>query len=225
MRDRTRRRNYSAEAEQFRRDHQRHRAWGLQQRQDRKLSLAYGSTAAAWAEFQRRADEATSPSTPARPTRPIPTGPVPSEATQPEQNQSEHAVHEPVGAEQVTAEQVTAEQVRDAAGGSDPGNPSRSGHAGSRAGCRRIRSGQSGRRHPGQRGKHRGPAPGRMRRSAPHTPRKGTKPPEHHARRQPETAERRDGTDAYPRQVKRLSTHRCRTASLRTKGFRENAPP
>jgi hypothetical protein len=265
MRDRTRRRNYSAEAEQFRRDHQRHRAWGLQQRQDRKLSLAYGSTAAAWAEFQRRAGEATSPSTPARPTRPIPTGPVPSEATQPEQNQPEHAVHEPVGAESVTAESVTAEPVtaesvgvepvtaesvtaesvtaesvtaepvgvepvgvepvRDAAGGSDPGNPSRSVHAGSRAGCRRIRSGQSGRRHPGQRGKHRGPAPGRMLRSAPHTPRKGTKPPEHHARRQPETAERRDGTDAYPRQVKRLSTHRCRTASLRTKGFRENAPP
>src|ERR1700733_14628947 len=32
MRDRTRSRNYSPEAEQFRRDHARHRAWGLAQR-------------------------------------------------------------------------------------------------------------------------------------------------------------------------------------------------
>jgi hypothetical protein len=95
-------------------------------------------------------------------------------------------------------------------------------HAGSRAGCRRIRSGQSGRRHPGQRGKHRGPAPGRMRRSAPGAPRKGTKPPEHHARRQPDAA---DGKDACPRQGKRLSTHHCRAVALRSKGFREHVPP
>ena len=32
MRDTTRRRNYSAEAEQFRREHERHREWGLAQR-------------------------------------------------------------------------------------------------------------------------------------------------------------------------------------------------
>ena len=38
MRDRTRRRNYSPAAEEFRREHERHRAWGLQQRHAAKLS-------------------------------------------------------------------------------------------------------------------------------------------------------------------------------------------
>ena len=37
MRDHTRSRNYSADRDQFRRDHERHRAWGLQQRHARKL--------------------------------------------------------------------------------------------------------------------------------------------------------------------------------------------
>ena len=38
MRDRTRRRNYSVAAEEFRREHERHRAWGLQRRHAEKLS-------------------------------------------------------------------------------------------------------------------------------------------------------------------------------------------
>lgn len=38
MRDRTRRRNYSAGGEEFRREHARRRAWGLQQRHARKLN-------------------------------------------------------------------------------------------------------------------------------------------------------------------------------------------
>lgn len=38
MRDRTRRRNYSAEAEAFRRRHERDRAWGLQRRHAEKLA-------------------------------------------------------------------------------------------------------------------------------------------------------------------------------------------
>ncbi|TDO41025.1 hypothetical protein C8E87_4751 [Paractinoplanes brasiliensis] len=38
MRDRTRRRNYSAAGEEFRREHQRRREWGLRQRHARKLS-------------------------------------------------------------------------------------------------------------------------------------------------------------------------------------------
>jgi hypothetical protein len=42
MRDTTRRRNYSAEAEEFRREHQRHRVWGMTQRHARKLRSIYG---------------------------------------------------------------------------------------------------------------------------------------------------------------------------------------
>ena len=101
MRDRTRRRNYSAEAEEFRRDHQRHREWGLQQRQARKLSRLYGSTAAAWAEFQRRADELRSPSTPARPTEPTPT----------ESLAPDGLASQATAPEQVTAGQVTAGEI------------------------------------------------------------------------------------------------------------------
>src|SRR5690349_23852732 len=37
MRDRTARRNYSAAAEEFRREHERHRQWGLAQRHGEKL--------------------------------------------------------------------------------------------------------------------------------------------------------------------------------------------
>jgi hypothetical protein len=42
MRDTTKRRNYSAEAEEFRREHQRHRVWGMTQRHARKLRSIYG---------------------------------------------------------------------------------------------------------------------------------------------------------------------------------------
>jgi hypothetical protein len=38
MRDRTKSRSYSAEGDEFRREHERHRAWGLQQRHAAKLS-------------------------------------------------------------------------------------------------------------------------------------------------------------------------------------------
>jgi len=80
MRDRTRRRNYSAEAEEFRREHARHREWGLTQRHARKLSRLYGSTANAAAAFQHRVDELTSASCSARaitPTSSEPVGPEP----------------------------------------------------------------------------------------------------------------------------------------------------
>jgi hypothetical protein len=60
MRVRSRRRNYSAEAEEFRREHERHRSWGLRQRHGRKMCRLYGSTAAAWAVWQARADEVLS---------------------------------------------------------------------------------------------------------------------------------------------------------------------
>ncbi|MCW2135710.1 hypothetical protein BXY51_000232 [Actinoplanes cyaneus] len=48
MRDRTLARNYSAEREEFRREHERHRAWGLRQRHARKLVRAGWGAAAAW---------------------------------------------------------------------------------------------------------------------------------------------------------------------------------
>jgi hypothetical protein len=106
MRDRTRRRNYSAEAEEFRREHARHREWGLTQRHARKLSRLYGSTANAAAAFQRRADELTAPSCSARavaPTSPEPIGPKPpaSAPTPPE----------PIGPTANTSEQAKAEQA------------------------------------------------------------------------------------------------------------------
>src|ERR1700754_2536866 len=44
MRDRTKRRNYSAEADEFRREHERHRAWGLTQRHSQKLRRSSSGT-------------------------------------------------------------------------------------------------------------------------------------------------------------------------------------
>jgi hypothetical protein len=60
MRDHTKRRNYSEEAEQFRREHAIRRDWGLEQRHARKLRRLYGSTAAAWAAFHDRVEEVLS---------------------------------------------------------------------------------------------------------------------------------------------------------------------
>jgi hypothetical protein len=44
MRDRTRSRNHCPERDQFRREHERHRAWGLTQRHARKLRRRHGGT-------------------------------------------------------------------------------------------------------------------------------------------------------------------------------------
>jgi hypothetical protein len=49
MRDRTAARNYSAERDAFRREHERHRAWGLRQRHARKLVRSGWGASAAWA--------------------------------------------------------------------------------------------------------------------------------------------------------------------------------
>jgi hypothetical protein len=57
MRDRTRARNYSAEAEKFRRDHERHRAWGLRQRHARKLARAGWGASTAWAAVTAGEDQ------------------------------------------------------------------------------------------------------------------------------------------------------------------------
>jgi len=136
MRDRTRRRNYSAEAEELRRERARHREWGLTQRHARKLSRLYGSTANAAAAFQRRADELTSPSCPScsaravTPTSSEPVGAEPpasasasalpepigrnaitSEWAEPERAEPEQVVPEQAEPEQVVPEQVVPEQV------------------------------------------------------------------------------------------------------------------
>jgi hypothetical protein len=58
MRDRTKRRNYSEEAEEFRRDHARRRRYGLAQRHAQKLTRLYGSPARAEAEIRREFEEA-----------------------------------------------------------------------------------------------------------------------------------------------------------------------
>jgi hypothetical protein len=57
MRDRTKRRNYSPEAEQFRLEHAVGRSWGLRQRHAGKMRRLHGSAAAAWTTYQDRIDE------------------------------------------------------------------------------------------------------------------------------------------------------------------------
>jgi hypothetical protein len=65
MRDITKRRNYSAEAERFRREQAGRRAWGLTQRHARKMSRLHGSVAAAWESYRNRADELLGSAVPA----------------------------------------------------------------------------------------------------------------------------------------------------------------
>jgi hypothetical protein len=84
MRDRTRARNYSAEGEEFRRDHERHREWGLTQRygekrrrlrfaasaqqaSDRSSTIVEACAAPAAPEVEVRADLKPPVAAPARP--------------------------------------------------------------------------------------------------------------------------------------------------------------
>jgi hypothetical protein len=77
MRDRTRSRNYSAERDEFRREHERHRAWGLQQRHARKLRRLRES---AVNQHDSKPSDGLQ-SSPAHPTS-RPTPPEPSQAAQ-----------------------------------------------------------------------------------------------------------------------------------------------
>lgn len=65
MRDRTRSRNYSAEREEFRRDHERRRAWGLVRRHEQKLRRAHGE--ACTCRVARPLTEDAPPGTPSKP--------------------------------------------------------------------------------------------------------------------------------------------------------------
>jgi hypothetical protein len=113
MRDTTNRRNYSAAAEEFRREHQRHRVWGMEQRHARKLRSIYGhipsgeELTAAWHD---RSAQVSVPGTPEQaPSRPA----VPSESTpsMPEQTVPEQVDPEQVDPEQVVPERAVPEQV------------------------------------------------------------------------------------------------------------------
>jgi hypothetical protein len=206
MRDRTRRRNYSAEAEEFREAHQRHRAWGLTQRHARKLSRVYGSTANASAALRLRADELASPSAPTRTAEPAASEPTASEPVAPEQVTPEQVVAKATGSEPVGSRPLVPDRGHDATKGCDPGRPSRPGTTGPCPGPRRIRPRPPGRQHPGRPGKHRGRATKGMRRPA-RSPRPKTDP-------EPEkNADHR----------RRTRTHR--TPASRPKGRREQVPP
>ena len=65
MRDRTAARNYSPERHAFRREHERHRAWGLQQRHAAKLRHAQRDRATPPTTPTTRTDQ-TRPAAPAR---------------------------------------------------------------------------------------------------------------------------------------------------------------
>jgi hypothetical protein len=114
MRDRTRRRNYSEEAEEFRREHAIRRQYGLAQRHAQKLTRLYGSPAKAAAAIRREVEEltaraATPPSCdPAGPARPA-SAPTPVKA---EPVKAEPVKAEPVKAEPVKTEPVKAEPVK-----------------------------------------------------------------------------------------------------------------
>ena len=211
MRDRTRRRNYSAEAEKFRREHEKHREWGLAQRHARKLTRLYGSTADAAGAFQRRADELTCPCTPARTLTP-----TSSESAEPEPPASAPALPEQVGPEQVGPEQAEQECVTDAASPSG----GRSGNTG-RCPDHRVRSGRHGRRHPRRQGRYFGPAT------------KGTHRPEsaRHARTRtdPESPENQPRRTVGPTGAKNAyrprRTRTGRTTSPPPKYSREHIPP
>jgi hypothetical protein len=89
MRDRTKKRNYSAEADEFRREHKRHREWGLQQRHAAKLSrLRRSRSAPPTPPISDRVQ--APPTTPASPP-PVPDVPPVIPAPQPSQPQPQHA--------------------------------------------------------------------------------------------------------------------------------------
>jgi len=234
MRDRTRRRNYSAEAEEFRREHARHREWGLTQRHARKLSRLHGSTANAAVAFQHRVDELTSASCSARAITPISSEPV-----GPEPPASAPAVAEPVGPRTITSEQaepvqakpeqakpegVESEGVADAARVSGPSGP---GNA-SRCPDRRFCSSRPGRHGPGRPGRPPGSAwkgphrPGRPDSTRHIRPRTDPESPQNQARRHAGTT---GVNNARQRRRTPLSPRPNRTTSPIPKDCRDHTPP
>src|SRR3954453_19325281 len=102
MYDATRRRNYSPAGERFRKEHQRHRDWGLEQRHRKKLCDLYGSVEAAEAYFADRARAALAPASPdtlvAEPDPPAPSGPPVEQVECPASSESPAEQAEPPAA-------------------------------------------------------------------------------------------------------------------------------
>ncbi|SFE72710.1 hypothetical protein SAMN05421541_103252 [Actinoplanes philippinensis] len=82
MRDRTRSRNYSAARDEFRREHERHREWGLRQRHGEKLRRLRQSRAAPEAAETQKGPSPSPLSPPSRASLPAPLSP-PSRASLP----------------------------------------------------------------------------------------------------------------------------------------------
>ncbi|SNR95544.1 hypothetical protein SAMN06264365_107377 [Actinoplanes regularis] len=101
MRDRTKRRNYSAEADEFRREHEKRRAWGLTQRHARKLHRVYGHIPAD-EEIKARWNERIAAASTCR--RPEPDPPPNSEAAIAKPPHPEAAIAKPPHPETATAQ-------------------------------------------------------------------------------------------------------------------------
>jgi hypothetical protein len=114
MRDRTARKNYSPEAEEFRRQHARHREWGLAQRHGEKLRRLRNSRRDAQAASMAECHQEDQTLAPSPPSLAYPPTPAPRErAMRPEPAPRERAVRpEPAPCEQVIdPEPITGEQV------------------------------------------------------------------------------------------------------------------
>ena len=180
----------------------------------------YGSTANAVAVFQRRADELTCPSSPARAGVPASCGSAGLESPGSTPTPPEPVGPKAIGSEPVEAvEAVEADCVENAASVSDPSG-SLSGNAG-RCPGRRFCSGRQGRASStmsgktfrvGMRGTQRPRSARRIR-----------------ARKGPESAENQAGVtgvkDACQRRRISLSARPGRTISPTPKGCREHIPP
>ena len=78
MRDRTRARNYSASRDEFRRDHERRRAWGLQRRHAERLRHVREQQAGCWPDDLQIAPASVEADRPGLPDpSPVSAGPPP----------------------------------------------------------------------------------------------------------------------------------------------------
>jgi hypothetical protein len=114
MRDNTKRRNYSATAERFRREQAGRRKWGLAQRHARKMRSLHGSVAAAWTSYRDAADGLVSAVSAAPAREAETTKPATLSQIQPEQNNLQPAgsvliAYEPIQREPIQTEPTQTE--------------------------------------------------------------------------------------------------------------------
>src|SRR4051794_38941187 len=94
MRDRTKSRNYSPAGEEFRREHERHRAWGLTQRHTLKLRRLHGGTLGSFAPDCAEEDRTDETPDPPSSRKAIPDPPSSREAI-PDPPSSREAIPDP----------------------------------------------------------------------------------------------------------------------------------